>query len=270
MAKRILSAAVAIPLFLIVVYILPSVFFKIAISVVCAIMAYELTWRSGIVKLPLLAVISCAFSVIIPFFMADPRLNPYIFLLAFLAVVIMFVIWLMNPSRASLVVVLTSLFSAIMLPALLSALLLIFQMENGKILVLIPFLAAWMTDTGAYFTGVFFGRHKLAEKISPKKTIEGSIGGIVVCILSFLVFGRIAGSSLDISVNYLGLALAALVLSLIAQIGDLSFSIIKREYNIKDYGVIFPGHGGILDRFDSVMFTVPAAFILLRLIGGII
>ncbi len=270
MAKRILSAAVAIPLFLIVVYLLPPVFFKIAVSVVCAIVAYELTWRSGIVKLPLLAVISCAFSVIMPFFMADPSLNPYIFMLAFLAVSVMFVVWLMNPSRASLVEVLTSLFSAIMLPALLSALLLIFRMENGKVLVLIPFIAAWMTDTGAYFTGVFFGRHKLAEKISPKKTIEGSVGGIAVCILSFLAFGMIAETYLDMSVSYWGLALTALVLSLIAQIGDLSFSVIKREYNIKDYGVVFPGHGGILDRFDSVMFTVPAACILLRLIGGII
>ncbi len=270
MLKRIISAAVAIPLFLIIVYVLPSIFFKVAIALVCAIAAYELTWLSGIVKKPALVILACAIAVAMPFFVVVPNLADYIFVLVFAAIVAMFMVWLSDSANVKLSMVFTSLFAAIVLPLLLSSLLLLFEMEHGGYILLIPFIAAWMTDTGAYFTGYFLGKHKLAEKISPKKTVEGAIGGIVVCILSFLLYGKIMEIYCSVSINYIGFALMALVLSCLAQIGDLSFSVIKREYNIKDYGVLFPGHGGILDRFDSVIFTVPAAYILIRIIGGMI
>ncbi len=124
---------------------------------------------------------------------------------------------------------------------------------QGALYLGLVFTAAWATDVFAYFTGYFFGKHKLIPKISPKKTVEGSIGGIVFATLGFLLYGLIVDLATAYEVNYITLALAGLLLSVISQIGDLTASLIKREHGIKDYGVIFPGHGGVLDRFDSVI-----------------
>lgn len=132
----------------------------------------------------------------------------------------------------------------------------------GKVVYLLVFIAPWVTDTFAYFCGRLFGKHKLIPSVSPKKTIEGSIGGIVFCIIGCVVY-RIILSLL----NYENLppiwifAALGLIISIVSQIGDLMFSLIKRRYGIKDYGVLFPGHGGVLDRFDSVIATAPLILI---------
>ena len=102
--------------------------------------------------------------------------------------------------------------------------------------------------------GRLLGKHKLIPEISPKKTVEGSIGGVVFAVLAMLLFGFIVDSFFgDITVNYLVLGLMGFVLSIISQIGDLIASSLKREYGVKDYSNLLPGHGGIMDRFDSVM-----------------
>jgi phosphatidate cytidylyltransferase len=127
--------------------------------------------------------------------------------------------------------------------------------DGGKYIYLLIFLGAWMTDIFAYFTGVFFGKHKLIEDVSPKKTIEGSIGGVFFCTLSFVVFGIIMNVFFEREANLVFLAISGIIVSVISQVGDLIMSVIKRHYGIKDYGKLFPGHGGILDRFDSVMIV---------------
>lgn len=266
MRTRIITAIVAITVFIAVVYFLPPVCFTLAVSVVCAVAAFELTGRNGIVNLKPLTVVSCVFAFGTPILVSVPEFERYMFAYLFAATAACFVVWLLNYGKADLVMVLTSLFSGAMLPLMFSLIVRIYALENGKVLMLLPFLAAWMTDTGAYFTGVFFGNHKLCEKISPKKTVEGAIGGIAACIIALVAFAYF----LKLPVNYISFGAGALVLSLLAQAGDLSFSIIKREYNIKDYGNIMPGHGGVLDRFDSTMFTVPATYILLMIIGIIV
>lgn len=128
---------------------------------------------------------------------------------------------------------------------------------GGKYVYLTVFICAWVTDTFAYFCGMLFGRggkHKLLPDVSPKKTVEGSIGGIVFCILGMIVFGLIVDPLYpDAEIHYLMLGVAGFLASVIAQIGDLCMSVIKRTYGVKDYGKIFPGHGGVLDRFDSVL-----------------
>ncbi|MBP3370488.1 MAG: phosphatidate cytidylyltransferase, partial [Clostridia bacterium] len=125
--------------------------------------------------------------------------------------------------------------------------------DMGMFIYLLIFIGAWVTDVFAYFTGVFFGKHKLIEDVSPKKTIEGSIGGIVFCAISFVVAGIIVDAFFGGDANLIFLALSGICISVIAQIGDLIMSVIKRHYGIKDYGKIFPGHGGMLDRFDSIL-----------------
>lgn len=131
------------------------------------------------------------------------------------------------------------------------------RVEGGEYLYLLVFIGAWVTDSFAYFCGMLFGRggkHKLIPEISPKKTVEGSIGGIVFCVAAMLLFGWIVSKISDrFHANYLLLAIGGVLISVVAQIGDLSMSVIKRHYGIKDYGWIFPGHGGVLDRFDSVI-----------------
>jgi phosphatidate cytidylyltransferase len=127
--------------------------------------------------------------------------------------------------------------------------------DTGKYAYLLIFIGAWMTDIFAYFTGVFFGRHKLIEDVSPKKTIEGSIGGIFFCTLSFVIFGIVTNIFFNTDANLVFLAISGIIVSVVAQVGDLIMSVIKRHYGIKDYGKIFPGHGGVLDRFDSVLIV---------------
>lgn len=130
----------------------------------------------------------------------------------------------------------------------------------GQSLVLLCFIISWLTDTGAYFVGRFLGKHKLAPIISPKKTIEGAIGGFLCCILMLSGIVYLLTGPLNIvgfDVNWINLLVVAAIGSVVSMIGDLSFSIIKRAFNIKDYGKIMPGHGGVLDRFDSVLFVSP-------------
>ena len=105
----------------------------------------------------------------------------------------------------------------------------------------------------AYFTGVLFGKHKLIPSISPKKTVEGAIGGVVVAVLAFVLFGVILEQFATVNVNYFILIPTGVLLAVVAQIGDLIASLIKREHGVKDYGNILPGHGGIMDRFDSIL-----------------
>ena len=127
---------------------------------------------------------------------------------------------------------------------------------GGNYVYLTVFIGAWVTDTFAYFCGMIFGRggkHKLIPDVSPKKTVEGSVGGIVFCVLAMLLYGVIINATTELHANYVVLALAGLLSSVISQIGDLCMSVIKRTYGIKDYGKLFPGHGGVLDRFDSVI-----------------
>ncbi len=133
----------------------------------------------------------------------------------------------------------------------------------GTYLYLLPFVGAWISDTFAYFTGRFFGRHKLIPEVSPKKTIEGSIGGIVFTAISLVVYGWILKKFFNaVDPDYIVLAVMGAVVSVISQVGDLIASVIKRHYGIKDYGHLFPGHGGVMDRFDSVLATAPVVYIL--------
>lgn len=142
------------------------------------------------------------------------------------------------------------------------SLVLLRDLAIGKFIFLLAFVGPWFTDTFAYFTGYFFGKHKLIPDVSPKKTIEGSIGGTLFCIIGCAVYGYV------IKENFLSdvppvwaFAVLGLILATVSQVGDLIFSLIKRKYGIKDYGFIFPGHGGVLDRFDSIIATAPLLLI---------
>lgn len=139
--------------------------------------------------------------------------------------------------------------------------------EFGNHLFLLIFIGAWSTDTGAYFVGVLFGKHKLIPSVSPKKTVEGAFGGILGCVVGYLIFGFCIDYFYNISANYIALSCTAVFIAVISQIGDLIASYIKREQGIKDFGFVLPGHGGILDRFDSIIAVAPAIFGIVAILG---
>ncbi len=144
------------------------------------------------------------------------------------------------------------------------ALLIVFSKMSGFFFPLI-FFGAWITDTFAYFSGYFFGKHKLIPEVSPKKTVEGAVGGTLFCTLSFVIYGVLRGCTF---VQILLLGIIGLIAAVVSQLGDLSASLIKRHFGIKDYGKLFPGHGGILDRFDSILAVSVFLYLALEVVGG--
>lgn len=133
------------------------------------------------------------------------------------------------------------------------------RQPRGSVLFLLPFIGAWVSDTFAYFTGRLLGKHKLIPEVSPKKTVEGAVGGVVFTAIAYVVFGLILREG-NMSVNIVLLAVIGALVSVLSQIGDLIASVVKRHYGIKDYGKLFPGHGGVMDRFDSVIATAPVLY----------
>jgi len=127
------------------------------------------------------------------------------------------------------------------------------NVKTGIWTFVLVLICAWGSDVFAYFTGRFFGRHKLIPEVSPKKTVEGAIGGIICATGLAVLYGFIVSKATELAPNYIVLAVCGFVLSAVSQVGDLIASLVKREHGIKDYGNIFPGHGGVMDRFDSVL-----------------
>ena len=125
--------------------------------------------------------------------------------------------------------------------------------DIGLYYIILMLVCAWGSDVFAYFTGRLFGRHKLIPEVSPKKTVEGAVGGIVCAGGLAMLYGLIVSSFTELVPNYIVLAVCGVVLAAFSQVGDLIASLLKREHGIKDYGNIFPGHGGVMDRFDSIL-----------------
>ncbi len=143
---------------------------------------------------------------------------------------------------------------------LFAHILLVRRLQYGHFIIWIIFITAWLSDTAAFAVGLKFGKNKLMPNISPKKTIEGALGGLAGSVLFNLIFGIVCSVGFDLNVRYFNLILLALVAGVLSQFGDLVASAIKREHGVKDYSSLLPGHGGVLDRFDSVLFVAPTVY----------
>ena len=159
--------------------------------------------------------------------------------------------------------VMPAFFGVVYVAVMLSFIYLTRNLPDGKFLVWLIFLCSWGCDTCAYCVGMLIGRHKMAPILSPKKSVEGGVGGVAGAALLGAIYAAATGGRI---VEY---ALICAVGALISMVGDLAASAIKRNQGIKDYGKLIPGHGGILDRFDSVIFTAPAIYFLAKLVLGI-
>lgn len=149
------------------------------------------------------------------------------------------------------------LVAGLLMPYLFASLVRTLLMCHGRYFIMLPFVVAFLTDIGAYFVGVTMGKHKLCPVISPKKTVEGFVGGIALAIIGMVAYALILQLGFGFKINYFFVAIYGIFGSLAGVMGDLSFSVIKRQTGIKDYGHLIPGHGGILDRFDSVILVAP-------------
>lgn len=206
-------------------------------------------------------LITCYY--LVTYFTRDTSYAVMVVIMAFIAIMFVYVFGFPKFSAEQ---VTCTYFSFIYAPVMLSFIFLTRELDNGIYLVWMVFICSWISDTFAYLTGIMIGKHKLAPKLSPKKSIEGSVGGIVGAALVGAAFGAYMDSLLAIGNLAIVLAIVGGVGSVISQIGDLAASAIKRNHDIKDYGNLIPGHGGIMDRFDSVIFTAPITYFLLVLL----
>ena len=266
MKTRILAAAALLPVLLVVILVLPAVGTAVLVGVMAAIGAYELLFGTGLVREPRLIAYTAVMSLLVSLWshFGMGYAPALLGILVFCGILYGEVLH----SRAKLpfVSVTVCLAGGLLIPFLLSALVRIRSSENGRFLILLPFVLAFLSDTGAYFAGCFLGKHKLAPTISPKKTVEGVIGGVITAVLGMVLYCLILNSAFGFQVNYLYAVLYGILGSGTAVFGDLSFSAIKRQVGIKDYGNLIPGHGGVLDRFDSMTLVAPLAEALLLLL----
>lgn len=155
-------------------------------------------------------------------------------------------------------------FAGIFIPMFYGSIISLRALEYGKYLVILPMIAAFSTDTGAYFVGVTMGKHRNILKVSPNKSLEGFLGGIFFGMVAMIVYGILLQKYIPVSLPVM--AFYGFLSSLVTELGDLSFSLVKRQKGIKDYGTFIPGHGGILDRFDSMIFAAPVLLLLITTI----
>ena len=268
LGPRLLTAVIGIPAVLILIIIseLWHPLVGIISGVVSVIMVGEFLYAKKLLNMIPLTVVCMLFALLMPMVVAE---GVFAYLLSYLYLLLGFIVSLAYHKRLSFANLAYALFGTMVITFGMSAIPLA-CIANGYsvsfffvLIVLLP----WMADGGGYFIGGYAGKRKLCPNISPKKTVEGALGGAVFCVAAAMLMGLIfqfivfSGDN-AIRVNFAALVVLAILDSVVSIIGDISFSLIKRYLKIKDYGTIFPGHGGMLDRCDSVIFTAPLVVIL--------
>ena len=252
MLGRILVAIVGVPLLIVILLFCPPVCLPVAFGALCGIGACELLQSTGAVKNKRAAFYSVVFSVGVPFWYYFGCQMIWAVGAMFLLMLLLFGEAIASKQRMKAEEIALCVFAAVLIPMMLSL-----------FVLMLPFVAAFTSDAFALFVGMGFGKHKLAPSLSPKKTVEGSVGGFLGAALFCTLYGVVVQTAFAVQPHYIVLVLYGLLGSFVSQMGDLSFSYIKREYGLKDYGHLFREHGGVLDRFDSVIFCAPLTYLLL-------
>ncbi len=266
MKTRLIAAAILVPLLLVMLYAAPKIVTVIALSFLCALSVVELLYNSGLIKHFRLVIYTLITAALVPVWCYFGMSKSWALAGILLLFILLFIEVMLSGMKLRLDKVCLCFFAGILIPFLLSSLVRILSPDGGRYVILIPFVVAFLSDSGAYFIGCRFGRHKLAPTVSPNKSIEGVIGGIAFSVIGMLLYCLVMQVAFKATVNY-GYALLYGVIGALAGVfGDLCFSVIKRQTGIKDYGNLIPGHGGVLDRFDSMLLVSPLVELMLDLV----
>ena len=263
MRNRILVACVGVPVILVVLFVLPEAFTPALIAVLSVIGTYEALHAIGM-NHPRIALYTALVALAIPFwvYFGEPRQWGLLVLLVYL--VLVFAEAFASRLRVKIDRVGAGFFFAFIISYCLSSVVRVGNLELRDSYVFLPILLPFVVDAGAMFVGRFLGKHPFAPVLSPKKTVEGSVGGLIVGVGITLLYGLVFHFITDVEVNYYFLAVYGILGGVITEVGDLAFSYVKRNRKIKDFGHILPGHGGVLDRFDSVIFCAPLIELLIQ------
>lgn len=269
MKQRVISSLVGLVILGVVLALIGTKVFNVVIAALSFIALFEILRATKCLNNKPLVALSFAVALVLPF-CREKYVRVFIAQLIFLFFVLFFVILIKNSSTTSVEQTSMAFMFSVFVPLFFSCAVFmrdVYGTVAGAFYLLQALGSAWLCDTGAYFVGRKFGKHKLAPVVSPKKTVEGAIGGLIcgaafmlVIAFGFSLFMSVLGIS--VKINYPLVALVTPICGGFGILGDLSASVIKRQYNVKDYGTIMPGHGGVMDRFDSVLFTLPSVFIV--------
>ena len=261
--SRVLVAVVGVPLLLWVVLGAPAAVVAFMLTVLAGIGGAELQQCvSGERESTIIGISAVLAMAMVQFYAQLPE---WIAVLALLGVLCVFGYAVVKGGEIKFPQIMVATFGSLSIGYSFSAFLRLADAGYHRAFLLLPFILSFACDTAAYFVGCTMGKHKLAPKVSPKKSVEGAVGGLAGNLLAGLLFAFVMNRWFGGTIAYGTMAVLALCCGVVAQLGDLSFSLIKREFGIKDYGKLFLAHGGVLDRFDSVLFVVPVIEIVLDL-----
>lgn len=277
MKTRILTAVVALPLLILVVFVAPWTWpTALVFGLMCCIAVYELLHETKLCQNWPMIVWSMAMALLVALYSwLTARVKPgesfaiptsVVYGTLFVYFVGLFILLLRGHAKLPFQALSVAVFGGLVIPWMLTAVIRLRVMDFGRINLGIALILAMTADTGAYFVGRAFGKHKLAPVISPKKTVEGAIGGVLFTVLFMEVYCLIFDLGFGYTMHYGYAAIYGVVGSTLSIVGDLTFSVIKRQVGIKDYGKLLPGHGGILDRFDSMIVVAPLTELLVMVI----
>lgn len=282
MKQRVITAVVLLALLAVVVWQINTPVLVLVIAFLAAVAANEIM-RCAKVENTLIRVVATGYAACVPFFASAKALTPWVsqavwgkvigavpgvvYLIAL--VLVLLLAMLKGYAYTTFEDVAVSVFAGALVPFGFSVFIRLrdmFQIEQfGIYLIFYGLICALATDSGAQLAGMAFGKHKMSPNISPKKTVEGAIGGLIFSLIlnavAMILYNRLADFKMDEFAVTVLLA-ACLPVSFLGMMGDLSASVLKRNFGVKDFGKIFPGHGGVMDRFDSSMFTLPVTYAL--------
>ena len=265
MKTRIVAGAVLTSVLFLVVLVLPKEVAAVVMGILQAVAVYELLYCTQLVKKANLVVISAVMAFAVALWSFYGAVHAWLVLLVLGFFLIMIGQMMRDHVKIRFETLCMCFVGGLVVPYMMSAVVRILAMNLGRYVILIPFFIACVCDAGAYFIGVKFGKHKLAPVVSPNKTIEGALGGVVTGLLAMLLYTLVLDLFFGQDVRYGAAAVYGILGCLVGELGDLCFSVIKRQTGIKDYGNLIPGHGGVLDRFDSILVVAPLVEALLLL-----
>ena len=273
MKVRLISAAIALVFLAIVMLLFETIVLNLAVSVLAVIAVFELLQAKQYIHNKFITTACLLFAAMVPFFKTS-ILSNNLTLVCYLFVVILLLALIASHAKLKIEELGFAVFCSLSVSFSFYTVVFIrdtYGVRRGLYYLLLVLALSFLTDTGAYFAGRAFGKHKMAPIISPHKTVEGAIGGVIFCtavtlLLSWGYQALVQQMGYSFQVNFWFLLIISPLCSLVSMVGDLSASVIKRQCGIKDFGNIMPGHGGIMDRFDSVLLVAPLVYILVQLL----